>query len=184
MANVFETLVTRLINVGFYDFLLFLFSLTFFFAILKKTKVLGESPITNGIIAFVAAFLIFSFPMITGIASSEVTFSFTNMFAQIMMWGFVFMIAMLIASFFYPDLPKLLGEQFGESKTILYMTIILGIAITLLSGVIPTFISGMAGPNAPLAPEIPLDVINLTLAVIIFLVIMLIGAATVTATSD
>lgn len=176
MANVMENIVTQLLNVGFYDFLLFLFSITVFFAVLKKSKILGESPLINGVIAFVAAFLIFSFPMITGLS---LTFQLSNAFMHLMMWMFIFIIAGIIASFFYPDLPKMLGEQFTQ-RTFLYIGIILGLVIGILSGLIPQIISGLTGPRAPVGPQIPLDIINMATGVIIFLVIIVIAAATVT----
>lgn len=174
MANPFETVVSKLLEIGFYDFLLFLLALPILFAILKKTKLLGERPEINGLVAFVMAFLVFSFPFITGVS---LTFSLTNMAMQLMMFVFILFFAMVLASFFYPDLLGMLKEKFTSRSTISVMLAV-GVTLLVISGFLPTVIGGLTGPKAPIGPTISQDIMNFVAAIIIFIVVLIIAAAT------
>jgi hypothetical protein len=176
MASPFETVITRLLDIGFYDFLIFLLALPLFFAILKKTKLLGESPVTNGLVAFVGAFLVFSFPIITG---TSLTFQMTNMFMQVMMFILVIFFALLIASFFYPELLGMLKEKF-TSRTMLYLGIVIGLVVAITSGFLPAVLTAVSGPKAPAGPTLPTDIINFVVGIIIFIVVLIIALGATT----
>jgi len=174
MPNPFETVILKLLDIGFYDFLLFLLALPILFAILKKTKMLGESPIVNGLIAFVSAFLIFSFPVITGVS---LTYSMTNLFMQFMMFIIIILFAMIISSFFYPDLLGMLAKKFTH-RTMLYTAIVIGLTLSIISGFLPTILTAVSGPRAPVGPVVNPDITNFVAGVIIFIVVLIVAAAT------
>jgi preprotein translocase subunit Sec61beta len=174
MASPFEMVINKLLDIGFYDFLIFLLALPLFFALLKKTKVLGESTATNGLVAFIGAFLIFSFPIITGVS---LTFSLTNMFMQFMMFLILIFFALVISSFFYPDMLELFKEKF-TSRTMLYVGLAIGLTVAIISGFLPTVLQGVASSGAPSGPQIDPDITNLVGATIIFIVVLIIAAAT------
>lgn len=176
VENIFVPVINKLIDVGFYDFLLFVFSLAMFYALLKKSKVLGESTVINGLIAFVGAFLVFGYPVLVGIS---LTLPLTAFFTQAVVWTLVIFIGLILASLFYPDLPKMLAEQFVKRTTLYAM---LGIAIALL--VTSTLVSvlwrgvGPAPREGPGVPSPSTDVTLIATGVIIFIALILIGAAT------
>ncbi len=175
VANIFEPIIRRLIEVGFYEFLLFLFSLAMFYALLKKSKVLGESPLINAVIAFVGAFLVFGYPVIIGIS---LTMPLTTFFTQAVIWILLIFVGLLLASFFYKDLPGMLAEQF-KRRTTLYEMLAVGLVLLVTSGLISVLWQGVAAPAAPGAPTPPQDVLLIAAGVIIFIVVILIGASTV-----
>lgn len=179
MVSPVETVITRLVSIGFYDFLLFLLALPILFAMLKKTKILGESPLINGIVAFVGAFLIFSFPIITGVS---LTFSMTNMFMQLMMFVLVVFFGVIIASFFYPDLMGTFAKKF-TSRSTFFVAVIAALVIAILSGFLPAVITAVQGPKAPAGPVLSPDITNFAGALIIFIVVLIIASA-VTLRSD
>ena len=69
MVSLFEEMVQRLIDLGFYDFFLpFILSTAIFYALLKKSKIISDSPLVNATLALSIAFLIFGYPVIAGIS--------------------------------------------------------------------------------------------------------------------
>jgi hypothetical protein len=174
MENVFEVVVKKLLEVGFYDLLLFIFSLTLFYAILKKVKILGESPLINAVVAFTIAFLIFGFPVIVGFSLTLplVTF-FTHSFVCILM----FFLGFLIASFFYPDLPKFLAEKF-TSRSVMWIGIAIGISVAIISGLISVFFATPTGTEGGI--KIPMDTVITAAGVIIFVILLIIAGSIAT----
>lgn len=173
MVSPFEIAIKKLVEVGFYDILLFVLSLAIFYAILRKSKILGESPLINAVISFVAAFLVFGYPVLIGFS---LTMPLTMFFTQSFVWILIFVIGFVLASMFYPDMPKMLAEQFTK-RTTLYVMLALGITIILMSTLISVFWT--YPPAAPGAPTPSTDVIILAAGVIIFIVLIIIAAATV-----
>jgi hypothetical protein len=146
MVNVFEELITKLLEVGFYDFLIFMIALAMFYSLLKKVK-LFESQIVTSVMAFCIAFLIFGYPVLLNFS---LVIPMVRFFTQSFLFILVFFVATLIATFFYPDLPKFLTESFTSRGTFTVM-IAIGITLAILSGGISLiWISGPAtGPTAP-----------------------------------
>lgn len=172
MANVFETVVQKLIEVGFYDLLIFIISLTIFYAILRKVKILGESPIVNAALAFSIAFLIFGYPVIVGFS---LTLPLVTFFTQSFVWILVFFIGFLIASFFYPDLPKFLAEKF-TSRSMISIAIVIGLVSVIISGLIGVL---WATPPGEGGIQIPLDTTIIAAGVIIFVILLIVAASVV-----
>ncbi len=170
MANVFETVVQKLIEVGFYDLLIFVISLTIFYAILRKVKILGESPVVNAVLAFSIAFLIFGFPVIVGFS---LTLPLVSFFTQSFVWILVFFIGFLIASFFYPDLPKFLAEKF-TSRSMISIAITIGFVSVIISGLIGVL---WATPPGAGGIQLPFDTVITAAGVIIFIILIIVAAS-------
>ena len=170
MTNIFETVVQKLLEVGFYDLLIFVISLTLFYAILRKVKILGESPIVNAALAFSIAFLIFGYPVIVGFS---LTLPLVTFFTQSFVWILIFFIGFLIASFFYPDLPKFLAEKF-TSRSMISIAITIGVASVIISGLIGVL---WATPPGEGAVQIPFDTVITAAGVIIFVILLIVAAS-------
>lgn len=170
MENIFEILVTKLLEVGFYDFLLFVIALGLFYAILKKTKFF-DSPVVTGVLAFSIAFLIFGYPVLMNFS---LVLPFTAFFTQSFLFILVFFIGMLIASFFYPDLPKFIGEHF-TSRTMMFVGITIGVAVALISG--STTLIWLTPAQEDPRPSAPSEVTSIASGVIIFMILLIIAGS-------
>ncbi len=175
MANPFEIVVQQLIDLGFYNFLFpFIITAALFFALLKKSKILGESVSINAAVSLSVAFLVFGFPVLAGISLATPLATF---FTQVTVWILIIVVGLVFASFFYPDLTGFLSKMI-TSRTMLFEMITLGVALMIISGLVITFsgqLSDTPRPGQPPGP--PLDVALISAAVIIFVVIILIASS-------
>jgi hypothetical protein len=171
MENVFELLIKKLLEVGFYDLLIFIIALAIFYAILRKIKILGDSPVVNAALAFCIAFLIFGFPVIVGFS---LTLPFVTFFTHSFVWILIFFIGMLIASFFYPDLPKFLAEKF-TSRTMITIAALIGLATIFISGMIGVIFA--TPPSEGGGIEMPIDTIAITAGLIIFIILLIVAGS-------
>ncbi len=134
MANIFQIAVERLVEVGFYNFLLpFILFTTLLYAVLTKTKVLGESPVIIGIISVSVGLMIFGLPVIAGVNIAAPLTAFLTQGAIIIL---VLVIALLVGSFFYPNIMEKMGEIFkppGPFTWILWVVIAAAVAVGLFS---------------------------------------------------
>ncbi|MCX6820832.1 MAG: hypothetical protein NT016_02700 [Candidatus Aenigmarchaeota archaeon] len=177
VANVFETVVSQLVDVGFYNVIIFVLALSIFYSVLKRVKIFGESNVVIGAISFSIAFLIFGYPVIIGY--SLVT-PFVAMFTQTTVFLMVFVIAFLIASFFYPDMPKFLAGSF-TSRGFLMNALAMGIAVAIMSGAIAILWQAPKG-NAG-SPSVPTDISIMAAVVIVMIIVLIIASAVVTSKS-
>jgi hypothetical protein len=177
MVSPIETTLQQMLKVGFFDILAFILFLAIFYAIFRKSRVLGESVFINGIAALAISFFIFLYPFLTGFSLVQ---NLVMFFAQASMWILVFLVAFLLASFFYPDLPKMLAATFVR-RTTLWMMLGLGFALLITSGFITMLWKGLLPePGAQTKPgEVPRDVIILAIGIIVFVVLLMIAAAVV-----
>jgi hypothetical protein len=180
--DIFKPIVNKLLGMGIINaMLLFLFS-AIIYAVLGKSKLFGESPIINGVIAFIAAFLIFIFPFITGVSLVNPLSIF---FTQTVVVLIFMMTAFLLASFFYPNMPKFLAEQFTHRSTLMVM-IGLAIGLFILSGLITTFLSAFSTtPSGDTSgggstTKLPTDVLIIAAGLIVFIIILLVASSVVT----
>ena len=168
-AQGLRELTEALSKKGFFDILLFALFLIIFFALLQKSKILGESSVINGIVAVIAAFLISYFPSITGFSLTEPMSRFFTQASAILL---LFLVALLAASFFYPNLPKMLAEHI-KGPTLLYVLIPLALALLVTSRMIWVMWAGYRpGGEAP-----GVDVTIVIVGLIIFVVVLLVAAA-------
>lgn len=167
-----EILVTKLLEVGFYDLLIFIISLALFYGILKKVKLFEDSPLINAALAFAVAFLIFGFPIIM---NYSLILPLSHFFTTSFVFLLVFMVGILIAAFFYPDLPAFLKEHF-TSRTMISVGMAIGVAIALLSGAV-----GILYASPPMTPgsgqRAPFDINIIASATIIFGILLIVAGS-------
>lgn len=161
-----------MIELGFYDFLFpFIITAALLFALLRKSKVLGESVQLNGVVALSIAFLVFGFPVLAGISLATPLATF---FTQATVWVLIGVVGLLLASFFYPDLMGFLSKMM-TSRSLLSAMLALAIALMVTSGLVTVFTGGLQEkPGGPPSP--PVDVLIVSSAVIIFVVIILVAS--------
>ena len=177
MANPFEIVVQKMVELGFYDYLFpFIISAAIFYALLRRSRILGESVVTNSFVALSLSFMILGFPILVGFSFATPLATF---FTQATAWILIFVVGMILASVFYPDLTKVLSEQFTKRTTV-YEMLAVGVALFVTSGMVQIFTLG-ANPAAtgktPATPSAPTDIILIVSALIIFVVLILIASS-------
>jgi hypothetical protein len=176
MATLLQETIMRLWDIGFFDILSFMLFSAIFYAILRKSKVLGESPLVNGVIALAAAFFLFVYPWMVGFS---LTYHLVIFFAQATVWLLFIFVGILLASFFYPKLNEFLLTVFKRRST-LYAMLGIGISLLFTSGLIQILWVGVMEPlegEGRGVFEAPQNVIILMVGVIVFIVLLLIAAA-------
>jgi hypothetical protein len=175
MANPFQMFVQRLIDLGFYDFVFpFIITSALLYALLRKTKIFGESVAVNAVVALSIGFMIFGFPVLAGLTLAT---NWSIFFTQATVFLLIFFVALLLSSLFYPDLMKMLAEQFTR-RTTLYQMIALAVALLVTSGLVVVFTNALApkpGKEGGVGP--PADVVLMIAAIIIFIVLVIIASA-------
>jgi phosphoglycerol transferase MdoB-like AlkP superfamily enzyme len=174
MADIFTPVVQKILDLGAGNLFIFIFTFAVIYAILRKAKFLGESEIVNGILSFIAAFSVaFWFPLLTG---TSLLLPMSILFTQAMSLLLFVLIGFVLASFFYPDMPKMLAEQFTK-RTTLYVFLALGIVLFITSSLVSVIWSPFTKPTAPGSPPgPPSEVVLLGAGLIIFLIVLIVGA--------
>lgn len=175
MVNVFEIAVQRLIDLGFYNFVLpFILFVTIFYAVMRKSKFLGESEVINGLVSFIIGLFIFGMPVILGQSMTVPLSTFLTQSAVAML---VFTIGFLISSFFYPNLMEALPSIFkvpGPATWIIWVVVIFAIMFGVFS------VSGNFISNAVSEAGIPSELFFLSVAIIgVFFIFLLVTMARV-----
>lgn len=175
MTSPFEAVAQKLIDLGFYDYLIpFIITSAIVYGLLKKTKILGESVVINGALSLSIAFLIFAFPAFFGVSFA---LPLTRFFGGAVVWILVFLIGFLLAGFFYPDLGKILAETFTRRSALIVM-IVIGISLFITSGLIIVFLGGLSpGGGGGGGGGVSTDIIILAIGVILFIVLIIIASA-------
>jgi hypothetical protein len=175
MASPIETTIQQMLKVGFFDILAFILFLAIFYAMFRKSRILGESVFVNGIAAMAISFFIFLYPFLSGFSLVQ---NLVMFFAHASMWILVFLMAFLFASFFYPDLPKMLAATFVR-RTTLWVMVALGFALLITSGFISMLWKSLTSPGTTQTKqgEVPRDVVILATGIIVFVILLTIAAA-------
>ena len=173
MADIFIPVIKDMLNLGFGNLFIFVLASAIFFALIKKSHVFGDSAFINGVVALVAAFAVFWFPALFG---ANLVTPMSAFFTQATVIVLFLIIGIVIASLFYPDLPKMLAEQFSHRTTLVEM-LALGLALFLTSGLLTAFLAPSSTPQKPGESRTPTDVITITVGLILFVVILMIGSA-------
>ncbi len=145
MANAFETVILKMRDLGMFQFLLpFMLTTTIFYGLLRKSKIFGEEfrAITvNAVVSLVAAFMVWSAPIILGVNMET---SLASFFLQGTSATLIVLVGLLMASMFFPpDLATELQKLDAVKKhgvAILVMSIIALLAITVSSGLVNVFL--------------------------------------------
>lgn len=173
----FDIVVNKLIELGFYDFFFpFLILTVITFALLRKSKILGEGMAINGVVALAIGMMILGFPVIVGYTF---TTELSTFFVQGTLWTLIIILALIMSAAVYPNLGAVLQDQFKSRSFMWYMlVIVLGIFIT--SGMVGIF-SNISNPaltgEEPDVPEAPQDLVLIIAALIIFMVMIAIAAS-------
>jgi hypothetical protein len=168
MADIFTAVIERLRDIGAFNFLFpYMLTTAIFYGLLRKSQVFGkpeENAAVNAVVAMIAAFMVWSYPVIAGI---DIEVHLVYFFTQGMVVMLVFMMTLLIAGMFLPpDLPKHLSEGLlkgNKAAGIIIVGLFFGLVIVISSGLW----------NAVLGPsllEVPSDIF-ITVVVIIILIV-------------
>ena len=174
--DIFQPIVTKLLSMGILNaMLLFLFA-AIMYAILRKSKIFGDSEIINGVIAFIVAFFIFIFPFITGISLVNPLSVF---FTQSIVILIFLIVGFIAASLFYPDMPSVLAKSFTSRGTLMVM-IGLAIGLFVTSGLVTTLLAAFttpAGSSGGLQSGPPSDVLIIGAGIILFIIVLLVASS-------
>lgn len=179
MANPFEIFVQELVNQGFYGYFLpFILTGVIVYALLRKSKVLGDSVTGNGIVAVAVAFMVLAFPVFSGI---NLQTQFATFFVQSSVFILIFVIGLILASLYYPDLQGMLASQF-KSRGWMFIALIIVITFFVSSGLIGAF-TNIGNPlltgQEPTSPGVPTDIIIVVVGIILAMVVIIVAATVV-----
>lgn len=174
---IFESVVQKMVDFGLYDYVIpFILTSAIMFALLRKSRVIGDSVVLNGVFSVSVGLLIFAFPVLTGITYGQ---ELSTFFVQGSFWIFILVLAVLIASVFYPDITKMLMDQM-KTRQFLFIMMAMGIAIFVVSGMVSVFLN-LGNPavtgEEPELPSPPTDIVIIIASLIIFMVLLVIAAA-------
>lgn len=175
MANFFEVVVQKLNEFKIFDFILpFIISSALMYALLRRSKLFGEmreGQILSAVVSLSVAFLIFGYPVLVGFAFGTQLSAF---FTQLTIIGLLFIMALVFASMFYPDFPKMMTEKLASPSKV-YMFIGIAFLLLITSGLVSVFTQTIDGER----PQSPMDVILIIAGLIIFVIIIMIASASV-----
>lgn len=173
----FEVVVNKLVSLGFYDFFFpFLIITVILYALFRKSKVLGESSVLNAVVALSIGLLVMGFPVLTGVTFGT---QLSTFFVQSTVWILVLVVAVVIASAFYPDIMKIAFEQF-KNRSFLYYMLAIGVGIFVISGLFSVFTNVGNPAVTGKEPDVPgpsSDIVIIIAALIIFMVMIIIAAS-------
>jgi hypothetical protein len=173
MAGIFAPVLSKLVNLGFFNFLIFILAMVLIYALLRQRKIFGESPLINGLIAFSIAFFVFIYPIVSGIS---LTLPLTTFFSQAFVFVLVLFIGFLLASFFYPNFPEALG-RFFQTRSTLAGLIALAFAFFVTSGLVSIIYTAISPSSAQGRPSAPPENILLIAGLILAVVILLLAGS-------
>jgi hypothetical protein len=164
-----ETVILRLRDLGFFEFLLpFMLSSAVFYGLLRRSQLFGtpeRNVAVNAVVSLMVAFMVWAYPIIAGVSLEQ---GLSKFFVQ----GFIAMLVMtlgvsMIGVLFPEGLAKELNKKVGGG---IYITIIT-ISVLVFAGLL--FTSGLSEvlfPSATLGlgTTIPWDVV-LTIVIVIIL---------------
>jgi hypothetical protein len=152
MANLFEPIAQKLVEIGFIGFLLpWMITAAIFWGFLKRSKLFDNIWI-DGVLALSASFFLWGY--LVGGTAIELGAPLATFMAQTSIIILVLVFGIIGASMFYPDLQKTLGEKF-KSRSALYIMIALFFGLFFSSGLYkiiipPEIFSGPWGDVATL----------------------------------
>jgi len=151
MANVFEQVIIKMIDVGMFQFMFpFMMTSAIFYGLLRKSQILGkpkESVTINAVVSLVAAFMVWASPIILGI---DIETHLAAFFVQGISVTLVVMIGLMIVGMMLPpDLPQQFKEIFKDNTKIwtgiLIVSLLVGVIIIVSSGMVKIYFPNMGG---------------------------------------
>ncbi len=176
MASPFETVITRLQDIGAFQFLFpFMLTAAVFYGLIRKSHIFGkpeENVAVNAVVALVAAFMVWAYPILAGVdIETQLSTFFFNAAVSIL----TIVVGLMVAGLFFPpNLAEEIGKRLKGGKSlgaILVFGILIGGGILFSSGLITVFFPQtlFSGPTA-----LPSDVI-LTVALLGVLAVILVA---------
>lgn len=175
MANYFQLIAEMMSKLGLFQYLFpFILITALVYAVLKKSKILSDSAVLNGLISLAVGFMVvFGIPVAVGRVFQTALPMF---FMQVSVFLLVFVIGFLIASLFYPNMMDWLPKVF-TSRSMLMVAITLAIVFFITSGLLGVFTSGLYGPPTPGTPSLPRDLTIFIVGIFLFVTFILIAGA-------
>jgi len=139
MTTGLETVLMNLNRMGFFAFLPFLLTAAVFYGLLRRSKLFGEpekNVVVNAVVAIVAAFLVWAYPIISGMSIEEYQLFFSSFFLKGTIATLTVVIGLIIAGMFFPEqglpetLKKSLEGRFGIGLLILGLLIAAAVLIS------------------------------------------------------
>jgi hypothetical protein len=145
MTSALETVLINLNKMGFFSFLPFLLTSAIFYGLLRRSKLFGEpekNVVVNAIVALVAAFMVWAYPIITGTSIEEYQQFFSTFFLKGTVATLTVVIGLIIAGMFFPEtigtsLKENLKGKLGVG--IIILGLLIGAGVLLASGTTSLF---------------------------------------------
>lgn len=174
MASPFEIVIGRLRDIGAFEFLFpFMLTAAIFYGLLRRSQVFGlpeRNVAVNGIVALVAAFMVWAYPVLIGV-------SIEKQLSQFFFSGVVVILTMMVGliisgMFLKKSLGEVIEEKFKGNMFISFLIVggLLSVGIVLSSGLVNAFF-----PQT-IVGGLSEDVI-LTIVVVVLLAVTVIGIA-------
>jgi len=171
MASPIETVILNLQGSGFFEFFLpFMLSAAIFYGLLRKSKIFGvpkENTAVNAVVALVAAFMVWAYPIIAGVSY---TTHLATFFTQAMLAMLAVLVGLMMITMFVPagGLAEALkgiglGKRFYSGLVIVF--ILIGFGILVSSGLVSVFFPAGVGIGEGISDETILTVGMLLLMV-------------------
>lgn len=177
----FALAIQKLQALGAFEFVFpFLLTSAIFYGLLRRSKIFGEPEhniAINGVVALIAGFMVWAYPILTGVDPSRLLseFLFQSMVALL-----IIIVGLLMAGMFLPeDLSKQIGEKIGGRgrAIILIAGLMIGLGVFLASGLSQVFFpQGLGGGGSISFGTID----DTTLLTIVVLIVMAIGMLAIT----
>ncbi len=174
VQNYFEIIVQKMVDLGFYSYAFpAILTLAIVWALLTKSKVLGEKQWVVGTISIIAAALVLGFPVITGQNLSQ---QISVFFTQSMVVLLVLVVGLMIAGLVHPKLFDFLGKWF-EEQSFIWIVGIGVVALFIISGLVQVLWTVVRIPlKAGEVPGASGDVMLLAAALMVFIVLIIIAS--------
>jgi hypothetical protein len=119
MTSGLETVLINLNRMGFFAFLPFLLTAAVFYGLLRRSKLFGEpekNVIVNAVVALVAAFMVWAYPIISGTSIEEYQLFFSTFFLKGTIATLTIVIGLIIVGMFLPEKEGLFGTLSEKLK--------------------------------------------------------------------
>jgi hypothetical protein len=145
MPSGLEIVLINLNRMGFFAFLPFLLTSAIFYGLLRRSKLFGEpekNAVVNAVVALVAAFMVWAYPIITGTSIEEYQQFFSTFFLKGTIATLTVVIGLIIAGMFFPEtigtsLKENLKGKLGVG--IIILGLLIGAGVLLSSGTTSLF---------------------------------------------
>jgi len=181
MTNLFQRLILKWQELGFFQFLFpFMLSSAIFYGLLRKSRIFAamrgeeETPteVVNAVVALVASFMIWAYPILIGIDIGEALSAF---FMQGMVVMLFVSVGIMIAGMFHPNIQDIFKENYKWAALVMvFLFVIVGIGLVLTSGLWEVFGLGDVFGGGGVGSDLSDTIVSLVGLGLVFGVVMLI----------